>query len=310
MNSLVSVVVPVYNAGEYIGKCLDSVLAQTYTQLEIVVVNDCTPDHSMKVVAHYAAKDARIRVLENGQNMGTMKTRERGYREARGLFVFFMDADDTIRPHAIEQLLQKQKETNADIVSGAFVYHKRGGGRFSIPAALPFGYTAEATLRAMLHGDFPLSLCAKLIRRSLLTDHAYQVFPHMVVSEDCCMLFQLVDRAACVACIDSPIYDCTDNEASSTHQTFTLTHIENILTTRKVMCETCAPYPSLAEDLDRNVTFTILRLYCYPFPKETLRKLFEKYGLSRYGTWSHGWEVLSLRQFIGTYISALIKRQA
>ena len=110
MNSLVSVVVPVYNAGEYIGKCLDSVLAQTYTQLEIVVVNDCTPDHSMKVVAHYAAKDSRIRVLENGQNMGTMKTRERGYREARGLFVFFMDADDTIRPHAIEQLLQKQKD--------------------------------------------------------------------------------------------------------------------------------------------------------------------------------------------------------
>ena len=116
MNSLVSVVVPVYNAEEYIGKCMDSVLAQTYTQLEVIVVNDCTPDNSMKVVAHYAAKDARIRVLENGQNMGTMKTRERGYREARGLFVFFMDADDTIRPHAIEQLLQKQKETNADLV--------------------------------------------------------------------------------------------------------------------------------------------------------------------------------------------------
>lgn len=310
MDPLVSVVIPVYKAEPYVAACLESVLNQTYRKLEVIAVSDCTPDASMQIVARYAAADPRLRVLENERNMGTMQTRERGYREARGTFVFFLDADDTIRPQAIEQLLRQQKGTDADIVAGAFVYHKQGGGQRSIPATLPFGDTAEATLRAMLRGDFPLSLCAKLIRRSLLTDHAYQVFPHMIISEDCCMLFQLVARAERIACMDSPVYDCTDNEASSSHLAFTLTHVENVLTTRKIMCETCAPYPSLAEDLDRSVTFTILRLYCYPFPKKTLRKLFEKYGLSRYGTWCHGWKTLSFRQFVGTYISALIKRQA
>ena len=310
MDPLISVVIPVYKAEPYVAACLESVLNQTYRKLEVIAVNDCTPDASMRIVARYASADPRIRVLENERNMGSMQTRERGYREARGTFVFFLDADDTIRPQTIERLLQLQQGTGADIVAGAFVYHKRDGAQRNISAALPFGDTAEATLRAMLRGNFPLSMCAKLIRRSLLTDHAYQVFPHMIISEDCCMLFQLVARAARIACMDSPVYDCTDNEASSTHQTFTLSHVENILTTRRVMCDICAPYPSLANDLDRNITFTVLRLYCYPFPKATLRKLIAQYGLSRYGSWCHGWKVLSLRQFVGTYISALIKRQA
>ena len=124
------------------------------------------------------------------------------------------------------------------------------------------------------------------------------------------MLFQLVARAARIACMNSPVYDCTDNEASSTHQTFTLSHVENILTTRRVMCDICASYPSLANDLDRSVTFTVLRLYCYPFPKATLQTIIAQYGLSRYGSWRHGWKVLTLRQFVGTFISAIIKRQA
>lgn len=310
MDPLISVVIPVYKAEPYVAACLESVLNQTYRKLEVIAVNDCTPDASMRIVGQYASADPRIRVLENERNMGTMQTRERGYREAHGTFVFFLDADDTIRPQAIEQLLRQQKGTDADIVAGAFVYHKQGGGQRSIPATLPFGDTAEATLRAMLRGDFPLSLCAKLIRRSLLTDHTYQVFPHMIISEDCCMLFQLVARAARIACMNSPVYDCTDNEASSTHQTFTLSHVENILTTRRVMCDICASYPSLANDLDRSVTFTVLRLYCYPFPKVTLQTIIAQYGLSRYGSWRHGWKVLTLRQFVGTFISAIIKRQA
>ena len=310
MDPLISVVIPVYKAEPYVADCLESVLNQTYRKLEVIAVSDCTPDASMQIVARYAAADPRLRVLENERNMGTMQTRERGYREARGTFVFFLDADDTIRPQAIERLLRRQQATGADIVAGAFVYHKRGGAQRHIPAALPYGDTAEATLRAMLRGDFPLSLCAKLIRRSLLTDHTYQVFPHMIISEDCCMLFQLVARAARIACIDSPVYDCTDNEASSTHQTFTLSHVENILTTRRVMCDICAPYPSLVNDLDRSVTFTVLRLYCHPFPKATLQKLIAQYGLSHYGSWRHGWKVLTLRQFVGTFISAIIKRQA
>ena len=264
----------------------------------------------MQIVAQYAAMDKRIRMLENEQNMGTMQTRERGYIEARGTFVFFIDSDDTIRPYAIERLYQQQQVADADIVAGGHVYHHCNGKKRDIPAALPFGDTPEATLRSMLRGYFPLAITSKLIRRSLLTDYPYKVFPHMIISEDSCMLYQLVARASRIACVDFPIYDNADNAASSTHQTFTLTHIENILITRIVMCEVCAPYPSLAEDLDRSITFTVLRIYCYRFPKATLQQLFAKYGLTRYGSWWHGWKVLTLRQFVGTFISAIIKRQA
>ena len=166
MDPLVSVVIPVYKAEPYVAACLESVLNQTYRKLEVIAVSDCTPDASMQSVARYAAADPRLRVLENERNMGTMQTRERGYREAHGTFVFFLDADDTIRPQAIEQLLRQQKGTDADIVAGAFVYHKQGGGRLSaeplcethspFPAHGPYlsGLSPHDYLRGLLHA-FP-----------------------------------------------------------------------------------------------------------------------------------------------------------
>ena len=310
MNRLISVVIPVYNAEEYIGKCLDSVLAQTYTDFEIVVVNDCTPDASMQIVAQYAAKDSRVRVVENPQNMGTMKTRERGYQEARGEFVLFQDSDDTMQPYSIECLLQKQRETDADLVAGTLIFHKREGGTIENRAALPYGNTPEATIKSILKYQFPIGICAKLIRRSLLMDNDYQNFPHMTISEDACFLFQLVSKAKKIACVDKVIVDNRDNPTSVTHKTYTLAQIGNILQAWSVIVKVCEHYPDIAADLDRSVTFTVLRLYCYPFPKATLQKLIAQYGLSRYGSWCHGWKVLTLRQFVGTFISAIIKRQA
>ena len=74
----VSVIIPIYNAESYLERCLDSVCRQTYTDLEIIAVNDCTPDCSMDIVEQFAKKDSRIRVVENPCNMGAMVARNKG----------------------------------------------------------------------------------------------------------------------------------------------------------------------------------------------------------------------------------------
>lgn len=308
MNRLISVVIPVYNAEEYIGKCLDSVLAQTYTDFEIVVVNDCTPDGSMAIVEQYAAKDTRIRVVENAKNSGTMQTRGNGCKEAKGEFIFNLDADDTIRPNALEILMKKQIETNADIVVGGLVFHKANGSVIEYRAKMPSSMAVEDTLHALVREDVPISVCAKLIRRSLLTDNEYRYFPNMVIREDTCLIFQMVFFAKCIAYINEFVYDCADNPNSCTHVRYTILEIENIITSRRLMLDVCKPYPQLMSDLDSVVTFSLLRLYCHPVPKKEIKKLLVKYGLENYATWCHGWKVLTLRRFLSTYISALLKR--
>ena len=262
----------------------------------------------MAIVEQYAAKDTRIRVVENAKNSGTMQTRGNGCKEAKGEFIFNLDADDTIRPNALEILMKKQIETNADIVVGGLVFHKASGSVIEYRAKMPSSMAVEDTLQALVREDVPISVCAKLIRRSLLTDNEYRYFPNMVIREDTCLIFQMVFFAKCIAYINEFVYDCADNPNSCTHVRYTTLEIENIITSRRLMLDVCKPYPQLKSDLDKVVTFSLLRLYCHPVPKKEIKKLLVKYGLENYATWCHGWKVLTLRRFLSTYISALLKR--
>lgn len=112
---LVSVVIPAYNAERYIGECLDSVLSQTLGDLEVVCVDDCSTDSSPAILAEYAARDGRLRVLRQPSNMGPGAARNRGMDEARGRYIYFMDADDTLaEPSALMELSTLAEELDLD----------------------------------------------------------------------------------------------------------------------------------------------------------------------------------------------------
>ena len=112
----VSVIIPVYNVEKYLPECLDSVLNQTYKNLEIICVNDCSPDNCDKILASYAAKDSRIKIINNKKNGGYSAARNTGLSEASGKYVYFIDSDDWIDSSYIEELVQKLEEKNVDIV--------------------------------------------------------------------------------------------------------------------------------------------------------------------------------------------------
>lgn len=118
---LVSVVVPVYGTEKYVEKCLDSILNQTYQNIEVLVVNDASPDHAMEIVRNYEKIDGRVRLIENKENMGLFRTRLAGAKQASGKYITFVDSDDYLGIDYIRLLTVKAEEEQADIVKGQFV---------------------------------------------------------------------------------------------------------------------------------------------------------------------------------------------
>ena len=114
MENLISVIVPVYNIEAYLRKCIDSILAQTYTNLEIILVDDGSTDNSGEICNEYAAKDARIRVIHKG-NGGLSSARNTGIDIATGKYIGFVDSDDYLAPDMYEKLLGAIVNNHADI---------------------------------------------------------------------------------------------------------------------------------------------------------------------------------------------------
>lgn len=112
---MVSIIVPIYKVEEYLSQCIDSILYQTYSDLEIILVDDGSPDNCGSICEEYAKKDKRIKVIHK-ENQGLGMARNTGLEYAKGEFIYFVDSDDWLEPNAIECLVKYQKEYDADIV--------------------------------------------------------------------------------------------------------------------------------------------------------------------------------------------------
>lgn len=111
---MISIIIPIYNAERYLKKCLDSVLSQTYKDLEIVLVNDGSTDGSVMICREYEEKDARI-VFISKENEGQGKARNIGLEKCRGEYVVFVDSDDWIHPEMLEKLCRSLEDWNSNI---------------------------------------------------------------------------------------------------------------------------------------------------------------------------------------------------
>lgn len=122
----VSVIIPVYNTEKYLQKCLDSVCNQTLKDIEIICVNDCSPDNSLAVLQEYAKNDNRIKLINFTENKGAAAARNAGIDATTGEYIGFVDSDDFVDLDFYEKLYSKAKETDADAVKGNYKYSNRG----------------------------------------------------------------------------------------------------------------------------------------------------------------------------------------
>lgn len=119
MKDLVSVIVPVYNVSEYLPMCLESIINQSYKNIEIIVVNDGSTDNSLEIIKEYAAKDNRICYFSR-ENRGLLYTRIDGTNHSKGKYLMFVDSDDWIELETIETLYNKLKKYDADMVKCSY----------------------------------------------------------------------------------------------------------------------------------------------------------------------------------------------
>lgn len=126
---LISVIIPVYNVQNYLKRCLDSLLAQTYQNLEIILVDDCSADDSAKIIDRYGKADSRVKTVRHAENRGLFQARLTGYELASGKYIAFVDADDYISVDWFRKLLRKAEATGADITVGEWCYDHAGQDR-------------------------------------------------------------------------------------------------------------------------------------------------------------------------------------
>jgi len=126
----ISIIIPAYNSERYIGQCLDSILSQSHSRLEVVCVDDASTDNTLQVLEHYAAKDGRIKIVHHAQNYGISASRNDALDIVNGDWVMFVDSDDWISPETCSHALEAAKRHNADTV--AWCYTREFEGR-SLP---------------------------------------------------------------------------------------------------------------------------------------------------------------------------------
>lgn len=117
VNRRVSIVIPVYNSSKTLPKCLDSMIAQTYRDLEIICINDCSKDNSLDIIKEYQQKDSRVKLVNHTENMNAGGARNSGIRAATGTYICFVDNDDWMTPDAIDILIKESDGCSIDFVA-------------------------------------------------------------------------------------------------------------------------------------------------------------------------------------------------
>lgn len=212
MEEKISVIVPVYKVEKYIDACINSILNQTYTNLEIVLVNDGSPDNCPEIIEDYAKKDSRIKVLHK-ENGGLSSARNLGIKNATGKYLAFIDSDDTISLNMMEHLHKALVNNKADIsVCQVLRVTENEKGEVILPKQENME-TAEYTETIYSNADMMKGMlldsnignfvCTKLFKKDLFDGIE---FPEGRVYEDAATTYKVVHKAEKIVYINEPLY--------------------------------------------------------------------------------------------------------
>ena len=222
----ISVVVPFYNNGDVLGDCLQSIAGQTFTDLEVIMVDDGSTDNGTEVARKWAA-DPRFRLVHSDHG-GPGGARNRGVEQARGEFLAFVDADDMLPPHAYEVLLHTLESSGSDFVSGAV-------NRISTEGVTPSALHARAIKRRKIGTHvtrapellYDISVWNKLFRRSFWDAHQLY-YPENMVWEDLQLMTRAHVLAKAVDVIPDYVYYWRERAAGELSITQNRTDIQNL----------------------------------------------------------------------------------
>lgn len=226
----ISVIVPVYKVEKYLHECVDSILAQTFRDFELILVDDGSPDNCGAICDEYAAKDSRIRVIHQ-ENQGLSGARNSGIDVARGEYITFIDSDDVVSCDYLEVLFSGIVQNKADV--SCCKMRAFQDGELPCSTSKPADETSTQLLSgresvlSIYHGTGQVSIFAwgKLYRKYLLGNVR---FPLRKLHEDQAIVPILLYEANCVASIDATNYYYRNRSDSITHKAFKANRFDNV----------------------------------------------------------------------------------
>ena len=217
MNEKVSVIIPAYNAEKYLQECLNSVLNQTYKDVEVVVVNDGSTDGTKSILDTYAVRYSNIKVI-NTENGGVSRARNIGLDNASGEYIMFLDADDLLVANAVEILLSDLKDNNADIVAGMMNSEVNSDAISYEGTDIAVWFDTDGVEKSLEDNPFTYSSCAKLFKRQLLENIRF--IEGRKIHEDSYFMFCALIHQPTVVVRNVYVYKYRSNENSASHAAF------------------------------------------------------------------------------------------
>lgn len=222
----VSITVPIYNAEKYLTECLDSIVNQTYKDIEVILVNDGSTDNSVKICESYCAKDKRIKLI-NKENSGVMETRKIAYENCSGEYIYNVDSDDFIELDAIEKLVNALKESQADIIcfGGYVFYGEDKSTKYPIDNYLVGAFEKEEIKNIVLKHSIggirnvksiKNGVCLKIIKTSLVQNNIGYFNKAISMGEDMLISFACFCDANKVVILEEKFYYYRQSEIQST----------------------------------------------------------------------------------------------
>jgi len=265
---MVSVIIPVYNVQDYLARCIDSVLAQTYKDLEIILVDDGSHDTSGDICDEYDLKYRHLRVIHK-ENGGLSDARNTALDVAQGEYVTFIDADDYVHPCFVETLLNTITSTGAQIAACTWQELKDGSTprKVNISKASCKIYSQQEAINSVFYQrQLNHSACSRIFERRLFDDLR---FPNGALYEDLAIIYPLLCKVDKMALLKAPMYYYMHRDGSiittmSLRRTHVLDHLEKLETQ---VANEAPQYLPAVRSRHMSACFNMLRLMPAKDPK-------------------------------------------
>lgn len=221
----ISVIIPIYNTGPWLRRCLESICCQTLKHIEIICINDGSTDESGAIISEYADRDSRVHHVTFGKNQGVGIARNIGLVVARGEWLGFVDSDDSLAPDFYEKLYIAAKTNDAELVKGTSWIESKSLNRI------------DPNFNAQIHHDkykFSHGWTTAIYNSKFIFSHNIR-FPHLTNCEDLVFLYNAVSKAKKVTIVNDALYYCFYREGSSSTSVLTRRMVDSVITARKMM---------------------------------------------------------------------------
>lgn len=226
----VSVIVPVYNVEKYLNRSLDCLVNQTLKDIEIILINDCSPDNSLKIMQEYAAKDERIKIVDLENNQGAAVARNKGLDIATGEYLGFIDPDDAIDLNYYEELYKAAKEGDYDIVKCPKKNFELDGSRFISPLHAELKRTNNRYL-------FSFEWTTAVYKHSVVKEKGIRFPEECRKAQDVVFLYRFIYNSKTFHMIDNVYYYHHKREGSLNAKKIPLSSIKSALTAIYLMID-------------------------------------------------------------------------